>query len=443
MLSQRHHLTGHFTPIPCTSSHLLRVAAEGGDLVVGHPHVVLDDATVAGAGAEDVPLPGERAHARRVPGHRADLRLRFGFLFFQKKLDRVPVNVATPHHVTLAKGYRRCVYHLSCHFLGGEAAAPCQRREPYTFSTNDQPRNVAGLAAENSAKMSVAPPQRQRCSTHRLFLTAVYVQGFAKRGDRQDKKRQPVQALDKVQAREKPTSVFIASKHSVYQYCLVFVVGDAKEISIIPVSVYGGDAQIVGQPQRISLLAVHPPPQLETENRFRSLQEPAHLSELGRVPQLHGAVVGAHAQKVTPIPTHPLHAALLPPHGPIFDASSNTRDGHTHTAQTRGARKRGDGNGQSAITVPLFVSRRNTKPQASVENAAEASRTRRRFRNVFGCFRGDFASSASFSHDAVNRLQREALLQGKAGGRWLQWGLKKHGGRSVKAPRSLEVDGSI
>ena len=41
--------------------------------MVRHPHVVLDDAAVAGAGAEDVPLPGERAHARRVPGHRANL----------------------------------------------------------------------------------------------------------------------------------------------------------------------------------------------------------------------------------------------------------------------------------------------------------------------------------------------------------------------------------
>lgn len=58
---------------PHPPSHLLRVAVEGGDLVVGHPHVVLDDAAVAGAGAEDVPLPGERAHARRVPGHRANL----------------------------------------------------------------------------------------------------------------------------------------------------------------------------------------------------------------------------------------------------------------------------------------------------------------------------------------------------------------------------------
>lgn len=33
-----------------------------------------------------------------------------------------------------------------------------------------------------------------------------------------------------------------------------------------------------------------------------------HLSELGRIPKLDGAVVGAHTQKVPTVSAHPLHA---------------------------------------------------------------------------------------------------------------------------------------
>lgn len=63
-----------FTPYNSSvTPHLLLVAGEGGHLVVWHPHVVLDDAAVTGPGAQDVPLPGEGAHARRVSGHRAHL----------------------------------------------------------------------------------------------------------------------------------------------------------------------------------------------------------------------------------------------------------------------------------------------------------------------------------------------------------------------------------
>lgn len=49
------------------------MAGEGGHLVVLHPDIVLDDAAIAGPGAQDVSLPGEGAHARRVSRHRANL----------------------------------------------------------------------------------------------------------------------------------------------------------------------------------------------------------------------------------------------------------------------------------------------------------------------------------------------------------------------------------
>lgn len=54
-------------------SHLLVVAGKSRYLVVGDPNVVLDDATVPRAGAQDVSLPGKRSHARRVSRHRPQL----------------------------------------------------------------------------------------------------------------------------------------------------------------------------------------------------------------------------------------------------------------------------------------------------------------------------------------------------------------------------------
>ena len=54
-------------------SHLLIVAGKGCYLVVRDPNVVLQDAAVPRAGAQEVPLPGKRSHARRVPRHRPKL----------------------------------------------------------------------------------------------------------------------------------------------------------------------------------------------------------------------------------------------------------------------------------------------------------------------------------------------------------------------------------
>ena len=38
-----------------------------------HPYIMLQDAAIAGAGAQDVPLPGESSHARGMTRHRANL----------------------------------------------------------------------------------------------------------------------------------------------------------------------------------------------------------------------------------------------------------------------------------------------------------------------------------------------------------------------------------
>lgn len=69
-------------------------------------------------------------------------------------------------------------------------------------------------------------------------------------------------------------------------------------------------------------------------------QESPNLSQLGRVPQLDGTVVGAHAQKVPPVPAHPLHAArarTLPPNGPKVGRDAAAE--RVHTAKKSRARR--------------------------------------------------------------------------------------------------------
>lgn len=319
--------------------------------MVRHPHVVLDDAAVAGAGAEDVPLPGERAHARRVPGHRANLHA-------HKRKRRI--HRSKDPHLVIKQCKHICDRNPSGQITSARVRVhvwyPCNSRFVLRISTSSPGHSIRGAVFQCQRQEACLSLLRSgtRPFNWTKSLPGLCLHGLVCKGG-----VAPLQCTD-CQDRRQPDGP--STRQCCYCVCCATYERHAKPISWCPSTFLAGVKPPFVWQRGHHILAVHLLHVVhslsEGQLGFGAEQLP-HLSELARIPQLDGTVVGAHAQKVPPIPAHPLYAARpLPARGSDqFDREGTERARTQTPRETRGPQKRRMANQRPSVLCIRFEER--------------------------------------------------------------------------------------